>query len=209
MEIVVCGKSEHTNIMILVPFTACQTQNSVPCSAVTNSMEQSHSWEANSHSAVQKIPSLLWNQKVHLLCSQKHTTEAYPEPDESSPHPHVLFFKFILILSYVCLGLPSSLFPLGFLTNIYAVSYTMHAKCPAHLILYDLVMLLVLGKKYRLWSSSLFSFLQLPATSSLFIPNILLSVYYLFRVRDHVPFSDCTTNQFYENCDTVCSPYYM
>jgi len=30
----------------------------------TNSMEQSP-WEANSHSASQEIPCLLWNQKVH------------------------------------------------------------------------------------------------------------------------------------------------
>jgi hypothetical protein len=31
----------------------------------TNSMEQSPSWEANSHSANQEIPCLLWNPKVH------------------------------------------------------------------------------------------------------------------------------------------------
>jgi hypothetical protein len=31
----------------------------------TNSMEQSHSWEADSHSANQEIPRLLWNPKVH------------------------------------------------------------------------------------------------------------------------------------------------
>jgi hypothetical protein len=29
------------------------------------SMEQSHSWEANSHSASQEIPRLLWNPNVH------------------------------------------------------------------------------------------------------------------------------------------------
>jgi hypothetical protein len=28
-------------------------------------MEQSTSWEANSHSASQEIPRLLWNTKVH------------------------------------------------------------------------------------------------------------------------------------------------
>jgi hypothetical protein len=31
----------------------------------TNSMEQSPSWEADSHSASQEIPRLLWNPKVH------------------------------------------------------------------------------------------------------------------------------------------------
>jgi hypothetical protein len=31
---------------------------------ITNSIEQSPSWEANSHSAIQKIPPL-WNPEVH------------------------------------------------------------------------------------------------------------------------------------------------
>jgi hypothetical protein len=30
-----------------------------------NSMEQNHSWEANSHSASQEISCLSWNLKVH------------------------------------------------------------------------------------------------------------------------------------------------
>ena len=34
-------------------------------SKLTNYMEQSPSWEANSFSANQKIPYILWNQKVH------------------------------------------------------------------------------------------------------------------------------------------------
>jgi hypothetical protein len=32
---------------------------------LTNSMEQSPSWEANNNSATQEIPHLLWNPKVH------------------------------------------------------------------------------------------------------------------------------------------------
>jgi len=32
---------------------------------ITNSMEQSPSWEADSHSATQEITRLLWNPKVH------------------------------------------------------------------------------------------------------------------------------------------------
>jgi hypothetical protein len=38
-----------------------------------------------------------------------------------------------------------------------------------------LIILIMLGKEYNLWSSSLCSFLQTPVTSSLFGPNILLS----------------------------------
>jgi hypothetical protein len=38
-----------------------------------------------------------------------------------------------------------------------------------------LIILIMLGKKYESWSSSLCSFLQPPVTSSLFVQNILLS----------------------------------
>jgi hypothetical protein len=63
--------------------------------------------------------------------------------------------------------------PSGFLTNIlYAYIHPLgpiHATCHTHLILLDLF-----GEQYKLWSSSLCSFLQPPVTSSLFGPNILL-----------------------------------
>jgi hypothetical protein len=38
-----------------------------------------------------------------------------------------------------------------------------------------LIILIILGEKYKLWSSSLSSFLQPPVTSSLFGANVLLN----------------------------------
>jgi hypothetical protein len=52
---------------------------------------------------------------------------------------------------HLCLGLPSGLFPSGFPTNIlYAVPAAIHATCPTHLILLDLIILIILGKVYKL-----------------------------------------------------------
>jgi hypothetical protein len=67
------------------------------------------------------------------------------------------------------MGLPSGLFPSGFPTK---TSYSflvpsMHATCPDHRTVFDLFTVIITGKVYRLWSSSLSSSLQPPVTSVL------------------------------------------
>jgi hypothetical protein len=50
----------------------------------------------------------------------------------------------------------------------------MRATCPFHLIILNLIIVVIFGEEYRLWSFSC-SFHQPPITSSIFSPNILMS----------------------------------
>jgi hypothetical protein len=82
-----------------------------------------------------------------------------------------------MLSNHLCLGLPSGLFPSGFPTkNLYTFLFSpIHATYTAHTILLDLIIRIILGKEYKLCSSSLCSFPHLPVTASLFGPNILFS----------------------------------
>jgi hypothetical protein len=65
----------------MLPFPFFHKQNNLSLW----SMEQSPSWEANSHSDKKKS-RLLWSPKVQLPCSEEVATGPYPEPDAPSSH---------------------------------------------------------------------------------------------------------------------------
>ena len=78
-------------------------------------MQHSPFSEANSSSASQEIPRIVWNPKIHYLIHR------YPPPvnilSQIDPihTPHSTSWRSILILSsHLRLGLPSALFPSGF-----------------------------------------------------------------------------------------------
>jgi hypothetical protein len=143
-----------------------------------NSMEQSPSWEANSHSPSQEIPHILWNLKVHYcvhkvlpllpILSQTHPVHTFPHcfpkiHSDTASHLH--------------LDLQSGLYPLGFPTKIlYAFLIALIcATCPTHLILLEFITLIIFDAVYQVWSSSLCCLLQPSALSTLLCPNTLLS----------------------------------
>ena len=74
-------------------------------------------------------------------------------------------------------GLPSGLFPTGFLTKtLYTpLPSRIRAICPTSLILLDLIIRTIFGNEYRLLNSSLCSFFHSPVPCSLLGPNIFLS----------------------------------
>jgi hypothetical protein len=80
--------------------------------------------------------------------------------------PYYLLSSILILSTHLRLGLPSGLFPSDFPTNIpyWLLLYPVRAACPVHLIILNLTLIIV-GEVYKLWRTSLCSFLKPSVTS--------------------------------------------
>jgi hypothetical protein len=124
------------------------------------------SWEANSHSASQEIPRLLWNPKIH------YCVHINPQLDSTLSQLNPIYIVHSRYLrstsiwtSHPRIILWSVLFPSSFPSNYLSFPHVIH----------DLINLPMFGEEHNLCSSSLSNFLYPSLTLSLSAPDILLS----------------------------------
>jgi hypothetical protein len=105
----------------------------------------------------------------------KPASVPYRQSQEPLNTPNLFSNIHFNIILHLRSGLQSSLFPTGFptQTSYRFIILPVQAACPAHLVLLDLIILVVCGEKFELWSLSLCSFPHPPVASFLFEPNNL------------------------------------
>jgi hypothetical protein len=119
---------------------------------ISNSMDYSPSWEADSSSANLEFTELLLNPYVHYSVSNGPPLIPIPSNENQIHSLAFYFFKLILILSHLLLGLRNGLRPSCFhrkpLKHDEFLFSTKHIKCHVHLKLH--IMLFFSVSRYSL-----------------------------------------------------------
>jgi hypothetical protein len=149
---------------------------------LTNSMEQSHSWEVNRHSASQEIPRLLWNPKVHYRVH--NDMPLVPILNQMNP-VHSQFLKDNNIILIFTPRFFSGLFPSSLQDNYIRTCHSPRA-CYTHLPLLDHSNKIC--EYYKLWSSPLCRlFFDPSVTVYLLVWNVSLSTLFSFTLDIGIP----------------------
>jgi hypothetical protein len=123
--------------------------------------ELSSSWDAANCAATQELSNILWNPKVlHRVRKSPPLVPILSQIDRVHTVPSYnskTYFNFVHPLRLVLfIGLFISRFPTNILYTF--ILSPIRATYPAHLILFDLIILIMFGEEYKLWNSSLMQF---------------------------------------------------
>jgi hypothetical protein len=107
---------------------------------LTNSLEQSFSWESCSFSASPEFLRLLWDQRIYYCANMSLHLVQKSEPDKLSwSFPSYLFKAHVNLNPHLSLGLPSNFSFTFYIKSLYVFSFSNadHVSLSAHLLLFD------------------------------------------------------------------------